>query len=158
MARTFLWLVPHGAEWYSLTSSSRENSRALLDISLSPLCPFGIHWSLVSTGPQTPSLDNSHCSVYSFEVNYQIIYTIWGIGSLKRLIDWRTTSNTINPTFYKPVSISPNYRWYMKKDTIPHPQMLRLLGLVCELGTLCEWALKLKVGFETDDRFHDNAI
>ena len=36
--------------------------------------------------------------------------------------------------------------------------MLRLLGLVCELGTLCEWALKLKVGFEMDDRFHDNAI
>ena len=118
-------------------------------------------WHPLITGlyrTQTPSLDNSHCGVYSFEVNYQIIYTIWGIGSLKRLIDWRTTSNTINSTFYKPVSISPNYRWYMKKDTIPHPQMLRLLGLVCELGTLCEWALKLKVGFEMDDRFHDNAI
>ena len=47
---------------------------------------------------------------------------------------------------------------YEKRYNTPSTNAIRLLGLVCELGTLCEWALKLKVGFETDDRFHDNAI
>lgn len=86
MARTFLGLVPHGAEWYSLTSSSRENSRALLDISLSPLCPFGIHWSLVSTGLQTPSLDNSQFSVSTLLKLIIRLFTLFeALGPLKKI-------------------------------------------------------------------------